>query len=154
MPTLRRATLDDAALITSHRHRMFADNKFADEDRFAAMDATFLPWLTERLADGRYLGLLLEEDGQILASAGIYFLDFPPHWMDIEPRRAYLLNFYTHPDARGRGYAKLLVQAALDECRAHHVGVVTLHASPFGRPIYEKFGFKSSTEMMLRLTPP
>jgi len=151
MPSIRRATVADAALITSHRHRMFADNKFASEDRFAAMDAAFHPWVLERLANNRYIGLLLEEEGEILASAGIYFLDFPPHWMHLEPRRAYLLNFYTAPEARGRGYAKMLVQAGLDECTAQNIGVVTLHASAFGRPIYEQFGFKSSTEMMLRL---
>jgi len=163
MPTLRHATVADADLITLHRHRMFADNNFASEARFAEMDASFKPWLLERLPDrlpkgpndpdSRYIGLLLEEDGQILASAGIYFLDFPPHWMDIEPRRAYLLNFYTTPEARGHGYANQLLRAAVDECRQRGIGVVTLHASPFGRPIYEKFGFKQSSEMMLRLTP-
>jgi GNAT superfamily N-acetyltransferase len=73
--------------------------------------------------------------------------------MDIEPRRAYLLNFYTAPEARGHGYANQLLRAAVHECRHLGIGVVTLHASQYGRPIYEKFGFKSSTEMMLRLTP-
>jgi hypothetical protein len=28
-------------------------------------------------------------------------MEFPPHWMDPEPLRAYLLNFYTIPEARG-----------------------------------------------------
>ena len=153
MPTLRHATDDDAHLITLHRHRMFADNNFATEERLTAMDANFQPWLLERLADSRYIGLLLEEDGQVLASAGIYFLDFPPHWMDIEPRRAYLLNFYTAPEARGHGHANQLLKACIDLCRQRGIGVVTLHASQYGRPIYEKFGFKPSTEMMLRLTP-
>jgi GNAT superfamily N-acetyltransferase len=148
MPTIRRATVDDAALITAHRHRMFADNQFASEDHLAQMDTAFEPWVRQRLADGTYIGLLLEDDGQILAGAGAFFQDFPPHWMDFEPTRAYLLNFYTAPEARGRGYSNLLLRAAVEECRTRGVKVVTLHASRFGHPIYEKFGFKQSNEMM------
>ena len=152
MPTLRYATTDDAALIAQHRHLMFADNHFTTEARYAQMDAAFEPWVREHLADDTYIGLFLEDEAthEVLA-AGIYMLPFPPHWMHDEPVRAYLLNFYTAPEARGRGYAKQLVQACIDESRKHGATVITLHASQYGRPIYEKFGFKPTTEMMLRL---
>jgi GNAT superfamily N-acetyltransferase len=150
MPSIRRATVDDAALITQHRHQMFADNDFTTEERLCEMDAIFLPWVRNHLADDTYVGLLLEEDGKILAGGGIYYMEFPPHWMDVEPLRAYLLNFYTAPEARGRGYAKLVLEAALADCRSRGPRVITLHASRFGRPIYEQYGFTPSTEMMLR----
>jgi GNAT superfamily N-acetyltransferase len=150
-PTLRRATPTDATAITAHRHAMFADNNFTTADRLAAMDATFQSWVTERLADGRYIGLLLEQEEQCLAAGGIFFPDFPPHWMHIAPERPYLLNFYTAPAARGRGYARLILEAAIDLCRQRNAAVISLHASPFGRPIYEQYGFEASTEMLLRL---
>ena len=155
MPILRLATTDDASLIASHRHIMFADNNFASESRFAEMDEVFEPWVWSHLADGSYVGLLLEEEDtkEVVAGAGVFFMEFPPHWMHLEARRAYLLNFYTAPEARGKGYAKVLVEACIELCRERSVEVVTLHASPFGRPIYEKFGFEASTEMMLRLNP-
>lgn len=152
MPQLRRATVNDAALITEHRHRMFTDNQFAPEDALDAMDVNFLPWVRERLADGRYVGLLLEGAGEVVASAGIHFADFPPHYLHAEPGRAYLLNFWTAPATRGRGYAKQLVKACIDECRTRGSKVVVLHASQFGRPIYEKFGFAQTNEMMLKLS--
>ena len=151
MPTLRRATEADAALITAHRHSMFTDNKFAAEDRLNAMDANFLRWVGERLQDGRYVGFLLEEGDKSLASAGIHFNDFPPHFMHTEQGRAYLLNFYTAPVARGRGFAKQLLAACVSECRDRGSKVIVLHASPFGRPIYERFGFTQTNEMMLKL---
>ncbi|AEU38194.1 GNAT family N-acetyltransferase [Granulicella mallensis] len=150
MPNLRRATIGDAALIAAHRHSMFQDNNFASEARLSEMDAAFEPWVRERLADGRYVGLFLEEDGHVLAAAGIFFQDFPPHWMDPQPTRAYLLNFYTAPKARGRGFANQLLKLSVEECRTRGIGVITLHASPFGKPIYEKFGFSHSNEMMFR----
>jgi GNAT superfamily N-acetyltransferase len=150
MPNLRRATPADAALITEQRHLMFADNDLATEARYAEMDRNFLPWVTERLADGRYVGLFIEEASVVLGAAGIFFMDFPPHYLDPEPVRAYLLNFYTAPQARGRGFAKQLLAAAVAECHARGVKVITLHASKFGRPIYEKFGFVQHNELVLK----
>lgn len=152
MPTLRRATAADAALITAQRHQMFADNELTTESAYEAMDVTFLPWVTERLADGRYVGLFLEDEAthEVLAACGIFYGDFPPHFLDPNPCRAYLLNFYTRPEARGLGLASRLLQHAVEDCRARNVRVVTLHASKFGRPVYEKFGFKANNEMILR----
>ena len=151
MPTLRRATEADAALITAHRHSMFTDNAFADEARLGAMDANFLPWVRDRLADGRYLGLSIEEEGVALASAGVFFADFPPHFLDVNAGRPYLTNFYTASAARGRGFAKQLLTACVEECRLRGIAAVVLHASRFGRPIYEKFGFTQTNELLLKL---
>jgi GNAT superfamily N-acetyltransferase len=150
MPTLRRATLADAALITQQRHTMFADNDLATDADYAAMDTNFLPWVTERLADNRYVGLFMEEDGKVLAACGIFYMDFPPHYLDPAPCRAYLLNFYTAPEARGQGLATQLLQHAVDDCHARNVRVITLHASRFGRPVYERFGFLQHNEMALK----
>ncbi|HEY9138404.1 MAG TPA: GNAT family N-acetyltransferase [Terriglobus sp.] len=152
MPNIRQATLDDAQLIGEHRHAMFTSNKFATEEQLAAMDANFLPWVRQRLADGRYVGILLEENGTVMASGGILFNDFPPHFLHTDAGRPYLLNFYTADEARGRGYAKLILSACTDLCRERGYKVITLHASPFGKPIYEKAGFEQTNEMMLKLT--
>jgi GNAT superfamily N-acetyltransferase len=155
MPTIRRATPADAALITEHRHRMFSDNNLATEARYAEMDKHFLPWVEDRLANGCYAGLILEDPDthQVLASAGIFYMDFPPHYLDPMPCRAYLLNFYTAPEDRGMGYAKLLLNACVEECRGRNIGVITLHASRFGKPIYEKAGFTLHNEYTLRPDP-
>jgi GNAT superfamily N-acetyltransferase len=155
MPTLRRATPNDAPLITAQRHHMFADNDVASEASYNEMNLAFEPWVRERLTDGRYVGLFLEEDTTILAACGIFFADFPPHFLDPNPIRAYLLNFYTAPEARGLGLATQLLQQAVEVCKGNNVRVITLHASKFGRSIYEKFGFTQNNEMILRptLTP-
>lgn len=150
MPLLRRATVEDAPLLTQHRHLMYADNDLAPEERLCALDVTFEPWVRQAIADGTYVGLLLVEKDTVLAGAGIYLMPFPPHWMHDEALRAYLLNFYTVPEARGQGLAKTLLKACVDEAHSQGATVVTLHASKFGKPIYEKFGFEATTEMMLQ----
>jgi len=123
-----------------------------DEDRRQAMVRNFVPWVRERLQDGRYLGWLVVKDGRVAASAGMWLMDFPPHWKDPEPVRAYLLNFYVAPAARGLGLAGGLLKTAVEAARRRGIKVVSLHASKAGRPIYERNGFEPTTEMMLVAT--
>lgn len=65
--------------------------------------------------------------------------------------RAYLLNFYVDADFRGHGLAFELLKTSVEDVRRRGIGVVSLHASKFGKPLYECNGFEASTEMMLRL---
>ena len=150
MLTTRLATEEDAALIAEHRRRMYVDSGQAESAAMDLMVANFVEWVRPRLADGRYIGWLLEDDGAVVGGAGMWLMDFPPHWMDPEPVRAYLLNFYVDPVARGRGLAEMMLKAAVDEARRRGIGVVSLHASRMGRPIYERNGFEGTNEMMLR----
>jgi GNAT superfamily N-acetyltransferase len=149
---IRLATPADSAIITEHRHKMFRDNDFATEEVLARMDEAFEPWVHERLSDSRYLGLLVEERNAVVAGAGVFFCDFPPHWRHAEATRAYVLNVYTDPEVRGRGLAKRLMRHILEECRKRGVSTIVLHASPQGRPLYESLGFSQSDEMMIGLT--
>jgi GNAT superfamily N-acetyltransferase len=85
----------------------------------------------------------------MVAGAGMWLMDFPPHWMDPEPRRAYLLNFYVEPAFRGQGLAYELLKTAVEDARRRGIKVVSLHASKFGKPLYERNGFEPTNEMIL-----
>lgn len=146
----RRATAADAQAIADQRLHMFADAGLADGGRMAPMIERFVPWVRAKLEDGSYVGWLTEQDGRLVAGAGLWVMEFPPHFLDPEPHRAYLLNFYVAPEMRGRGLARALLALAVDEAKARGIKVVTLHASKFGKPIYEQNGFAMSNEMMLR----
>lgn len=145
----RLATEADAELISEQRYRMFVDSTQVNDVRLKEVTEKFVPWVRERLIDGRYVGWLTAEDGRVVAGAGVLFMDFPPHWMDPEPVRAYLLNVYVDPAFRGRGLAKELLEVAMNDARRRGIKVMSLHASEFGRPLYERNGFKSTNEMIL-----
>ena len=145
----RLATEADAELISEQRRRMFVDSAQASEARLREVAEKFVPWVRERLIDGRYIGWLTAEDGRVVAGAGVLFMDFPPHWMDPEPVRAYLLNVYVDPAFRGRGLARELLEIAMNDAQQRGIKVMSLHASEFGRPLYERNGFKSTNEMIL-----
>ena len=151
MPTIRRATTADAALIAQQRIQMFQDNQLPCSTTWDELERVSVLWLADKIESGDYVGLLLEDEkGLVVGGAGVWFMEWPPHFLHLEPKRAYLLNFYVIPEARGHGLAKQLVRAAEDVCRERRVRVATLHASPMGKPIYAALGWKEGNEMMKR----
>jgi GNAT superfamily N-acetyltransferase len=129
---------------------MFVDAEVKFAVPMETMVANFVEWLRPKLVDGSYVGWLAEQDGRLVAGAGLWVMEWPPHFMHAEPRRAYLLNFYVAPEMRRQGLARMLLVLAVEEAKARGIKVVTLHASKFGKPVYEQYGFKMSNEMMLR----
>ena len=148
--TTRLATVADAELIATQRRQMFVDSGQAESEAMNSMAQNCIAWVRPRLENGSYVGWIMEEYEAVAASAGLWIMDFPPHFLHPEPGRAYLLNFYTAPASRGRGLAGQLLQLAIAEATRRNIKVVTLHASKFGRPIYERNGFTQTNEMMLR----
>jgi GNAT superfamily N-acetyltransferase len=147
----RLATAADAALIAEQRCRMFVDSGQADDAALETMKANFVAWVRPRLQDGSYIGWLVQEGERVVAGAGMWLMDFPPHWMDAMPVRAYLLNFYVEVEFRGHGLAYALLETTVADARRRGVKVVSLHASKFGKPLYERNGFEPSNELILRL---
>lgn len=150
MAETRRATIEDAEAIGRQRLLMFVDAGLGDEAGLASMIAKFVTWVQPKLTDGSYIAWLVEEEQRLVAGAGLWVMDFPPNVRDEEPRRAYLLNFYVAPEMRHKGLARDLLKLAVDEAKARGIKVVTLHASKFGKPLYEQNGFRMSNEMMLQ----
>ncbi|MDQ2834757.1 MAG: GNAT family N-acetyltransferase [Acidobacteriota bacterium] len=145
----RLATVADAELIAGQRHRMFVDAGNGEAAQLQRMEKNFVPWVRPRLQDGSYVGWLVEREGCVVAGAGTWLMEFPPHFLDEQPVRAYLLNFYVDPAFRGHGLAYGLLRTAVEDAKARGIKVVSLHASKFGRPLYERNGFRTTTEMML-----
>jgi len=154
--TIRQATVTDAPIIVHHRRAMFTDMGLADPNDPAgldAMEATFAPYVTRALGVGLYRGWLAETDGGcVVAGGGLIVHEWPARpGNPSDPHRAYILNVYTEPDHRKRGLARRIVMTILAWCRAEGFWAVSLHASTYGRPLYESLGFEPTNEMRLKL---
>ena len=141
----------DAALLAEQRTLMFVDAAVAQASAMGPMRENFTAWVRERIENDTYIGWIAEEDGRAVGGAALWIMDWPPMFLDPEPQRGYLLNFYVVPEARRRGVARELLALAVAEAKERRLGVVTLHASKYGRPLYEQFGFKAANEMRLVL---
>jgi ribosomal protein S18 acetylase RimI-like enzyme len=159
MYTIRLATERDAGAIATQRVRMFRDNDLKAVSAWASLKRHSEQWIAEKLRTGVYIGWIAEDCGSahkrherpIVGGAGLWIMEWPPHYLHLEPIRGYLLNFYVAPRARRQGIAKRLVDLAVTECRKRQIRMAVLHASPMGRPVYESLGWLPSNEMTFRV---
>jgi len=149
--TIREATVEDLGEIVRQRRCMFRDMGFEEAASLDAMEATSAPFIKTGLQSGSYRGWLVEIDGRVVAGGGLLILSHPSSPRDPNPQRAWILNMYTEPEYRGRGLAKAVVETSIGWCREKGFAWVSLHASEAGRHLYEKLGFRPTSELRLSL---
>jgi GNAT superfamily N-acetyltransferase len=158
---IRRATLDDLDVLVRHRIRMFEDMgrvvaPEADADRLAS---EYRAWLTERMPSGVYVSwvvdaVLASGGRQVVSGGGATVIPWPPGPFYPGSRLAYVYNVYTEPEHRGRGLARMVMEAIHDFCRAEKIGSVALNASTFGQSLYESMGYRMALSPMMFLSLP
>ena len=100
------------------------------------------------LADGTFVSWLAVEDGRIVGTSGISFVEKPP-WFGCPTGRIGLLSsMYTDPNYRRRGIAKELLRRVAEEARAYGCGIVQITASDLGVLLYSDFGFEKNGNFM------
>jgi GNAT superfamily N-acetyltransferase len=87
----------------------------------------------------------VECDGQLVATTSTIRYGTDLAWVGM---------VLTHPEYRGRGYARTLMESALDHLS--DVATVKLDATEMGRPLYKKLGFtdECATERWIRPARP
>jgi GNAT superfamily N-acetyltransferase len=149
---VRRATLDDSAVLVRHRLGMFSDMS-VDFDA-STLGPSFARWLSAMMPSGQYRAWLVEDhdgadEGGVVAGAGLTILPWPPGPQYPGGRIAFVYNVYTEPAHRRRGLARLLMTTIHDWCRAEEIGSVALNASADGQSLYVSLGYKLSTSPMM-----
>ena len=141
----RRCTENDIPLMCQLRKRqIFRD----DIDPRINIDAELHRFFTDMMADGSLVEWFAEENGEVIATAGILFIQMPPAYSNPTGVRGYITNMYTAPEYRGKGIATSMLQKLMDEARSRSVFRIFLRASDLGKPVYKEFGFEGSDKWM------
>lgn len=147
--TIRQIEPGELALVLRHRVEMFRDmGHEADLERIRALSE---PFFAKALADRTYVAWVAEdESGAAVSGVGVLLLPYQPGPNDTRAERAFIINVYTEKEHRRQGLAKRLMEQAVAWCRAEGFGMVSLHASTEGRPLYDALGFRATNEMRLK----
>lgn len=150
---IRTAGAGDLPALVAFRLQMFREMGWTDEARLVELAAAYEDYVRDQTACGQFTGWVAEEDGATVGAVGLLWERVPPTVRNLSGRQAYVLGLYVVPDARRRGVAGRLIGAAVDHAREHGAEVVSLHASPAGRSLYERLGFVESPEYRLFTDP-
>jgi GNAT superfamily N-acetyltransferase len=148
---LRATTPVDIEVILRHRREMFREMGGKYEQLLGQFEAASRSYFQIALTAGTYYGLFAEVRGEIAAGGGIVIVDWPGSPLNLEPKRAWILNIYVEPQQRRRGLARMIANSLVDWCRTNGFQSVALHASEYGRGLYETLGFRGTNEMRLLL---
>lgn len=138
-------------MILHHRREMFREMGGKYEQSLAQFEPASRCYFQAALKNGTYQGLFAQIGGTIVAGGGIVITDWPGSPLNFEPKRAWILNIYVHPEQRRKGLGQTIMQALITWCRENGFQSVALHASEYGRKLYEQLGFTSTNEMRLLL---
>ncbi len=106
-------------------------------------------YVAERLPAGEFLVWFAEEDGKVIGTGGLVFMQRPPTLHCNSEVHAYILNMYTLPEYRGRGVATALLEHIIEYVKTKTPARrAALQATELGRGVYERLGFEASAGYM------
>ncbi|MGY5880470.1 MAG: GNAT family N-acetyltransferase [Candidatus Thorarchaeota archaeon] len=147
---IRKASEVDSKWILHHRIEMFRDMGETEESLRETVKLT-----EQYLEDGwtkDYLYFIVEDGSKVIGGCGISTFRIPPQLSQPTGTYAYLSNMYIEPEYRRKGLGKMLIDYVVDFCRVEQIGLLFLHASDKGLPLYQSLGFVSSERLMYRRT--
>jgi GNAT superfamily N-acetyltransferase len=153
--TIREATPADLSAIVCLRHGMFQSMGYVNRSELELTDARFVEWVSDKLERGEFRTWLMEDDtGKIVAGAGLWVMDWPPHAIDQSTQRGNILNVYAEPEFHELGLTRRLLIHLLDYCRDHGLRTIIVNPSDDLRGLYEALGFRPTGEMKIQVSVP
>lgn len=118
-------------------------------------DVVYARWVRRLMAARKFVAFVVEgPQGRAVGSGGLWLMPSQPRPGSLgRGEIPYLLSMYTEPGYRRQGIASRIVREMVRWSRTRGYARVLLHASRFGRPVYERLGFEAGSEMRLELLP-
>jgi GNAT superfamily N-acetyltransferase len=118
----------------------------------AKEDIDLKPYLRDyyerHMKDGTFVSWLAVDDGKIVGTSGMSFVEKPPYFSCPTGKIGLLSSMFTAPDHRRMGIAKELLGRVVNDAKEYGCGCVQITASDMGVLLYTDFGFKKNGNFM------
>lgn len=141
---IRKADLSDAETFLRFRIAMRTERDTGFDQTKNDFIPNTLRFFEKNIASGDFVLFFMEDGDTVVAISAISVYETPPTQRMKTGRMAYLSSMYTLPEYRKKGLASQLLDRAVKEAVARGCDKVTLNASPMGRSLYLKYGFKDA----------
>ena len=95
-----------------------------------------------------YIGFFGEIDYQSACSTSLLIYNYPPLFSSTYRKIGHVLNFYTRPQYRNKGYGIGLMEYVKQQAKKINIYKLDLTATKAGYPVYQKCGFLDSERIM------
>jgi len=147
------ATPEHDSTIAQHFYQLWLDNNVSPDLICDDWLSTTVKFIQNARRELQFQAFLAQVENKIIGSVSCQlFAGLYPAILKAEHRNyGYIWNVYVEPDYRRQGIATELTQTAVKYLKSLNCNKAVLHASPSGKPVYEKLGFSSGNEMVLDL---
>lgn len=153
-PKIRLARVEDAEILARHRCEMFIEMGTLRRDCGDAMFEASLRYFWGALPASRYVAWLSCVGDEPIAGGGMQINEILPRpgpdggLLRMGPQ-GLIMNVYVEKPWRRQGVAESLMRHMIEFAKKGGIPSLVLHASESGRPLYERLGFGSTSEMRL-----
>lgn len=138
---VEKADINDTdALVKMRLDYLQEDNGFLDEQDVTAIKTDLPDYYKDHLNNDLFVYVI--RDGQQIVSCAFLLVVLKPMSPSfINGRTGTILNVYTCPQYRRRGYAKKIMEALLNDAEKMQLSIIELKATEDGYPLYRSVGF-------------
>jgi len=152
--TFREANPQEDSIIAQHFYQIWRDNDVpADSIKSDWLELT-LQFINQARQELYYKTFVVEVGNLVVGSTSCQLFNglYPNILVEEYRKYGYIWNVYVESPYRNQGFAKKLTSLACDYLKLLGCTRAILHASPLGKPVYDRMGFYQSNEMRLDLT--
>lgn len=99
-------------------------------------------YFKEYVPEEKFTAYAMEIDGDIVSAAFLIIDEKPPGLNNLNGRYGTIMNVFTYPEHRGKGYATSVMSSLIVDADNIFVSVLDLYSTKAGKKLYEKLGFK------------
>jgi len=148
---IRKASLIDMSNLINLRIDCLRDMDGLTDEQESEIRAKLEPYYREHIDQDLIIVVAETSKNAIISIAFLVLMDFPPKPSVITGKIGTLLNVYTCPEHRNCGTATKVIKFLIDEAIRLNVSSIELNATPKGKPLYEKLGFKEPHYVAMEL---
>ena len=144
--TIREINLGDVGIITRMRIQML--DEVTDQPLPDALESSVHHFILKHMMDRTCLGVVAEQDDEVIADAVIYLFETMPDEVNIQGLTAMLYNVYTVPAYRGQGIMARMLPEVIRLAKEAGAAELKMSAEKKAIPLYERMGFQISDNTM------
>ena len=139
---VKRACISDIASLTALRVEFLREDCGELSEEVTGKLKESLPVYFEKNLNRSIFCYLIREAEAVVACAFLLVVEKPANPMFITGKTGTVLNVYTKPAFRRKGYGKALMEALLQDAAEMNLSSVDLEATEDGYDLYKSVGFK------------